>query len=405
MLNIEQIRRDFPILNQKIHNNPLVYLDNAATTQKPKYVLDKVIEFYTQSNSNIHRGVHYLSELASEAYEQARIKVKNFINANSSREIIFTKGTTESINLVAACFGETRVKENDEILITEMEHHSNIVPWQILCEQKNAHLKILPFDNNGELKINKIQEYITARTKIIAVTFVSNVLGSVNPLKKIINIAHKNNIPVLVDAAQAIQHFKTDVQELDCDFFVFSGHKIYAENGIGVLYGKENLLEKMPPYQYGGGMINSVTFHKTTYADLPFKFEAGTTNYTAAISLKAAIEYLENIGLEKISAYETAVLSYACQQLETIKNIRIFGQPATRCGCVSFCLENIHAFDAGKILDTLGIAVRTGNHCAEPIMQHFNIPGTIRTSFALYNTKQEVDLLINGLKKVQEILS
>jgi cysteine desulfurase/selenocysteine lyase len=404
MLDIDAIRKDFPILDEKVYGKPLVYLDNAATTQKPQIVLDTIIKFYTRQNSNIHRGVHYLSEQASLAYEKAREKVRDFINAKALSEIVFTSGTTEAINLVANSFGDRFVNAGDEIIVTEMEHHSNIVPWQILCEHTNAELRIVPFEDNGTLLLDELKKQITAKTKLLSVIYVSNVMGVINPIKEIISLAHAQDVPVLVDAAQAVQHIPVDVQDLDCDFLAFSGHKLYAETGIGVLYGKEKWLEAMPPFQSGGSMVNSVSFSKTTYADLPLKFEAGTGNYVAAASLGAAVEYVKKIGLDEITHYEDSLLTYATARLAEVEGLTQYGLVAERCAVVSFNIENIHPYDAGMILDKLGIAVRTGTHCAEPVMQHFGIDATIRASFAFYNTKEEIDKLIAGLHKARTML-
>jgi len=403
MRDIDRVRLDFPILNQKINGNKLVYLDNSATTHKPQQVIDSIIEFYSSMNCNVHRSVHYLSEQASTAYESVREKVKDFIKAKKSREIVFTSGTTESINLVADSFGRAFINEGDEIIITEMEHHSNIVPWQMLCENKGAKLKIIPFDNNGTLMIDKLRNLITDKTKLISLTYVSNVLGTINPVKDVIKIAHKKDIPVLIDGAQAVQHIPIDVQDLDCDFFVFSGHKIYAETGVGVLYAKEKWLEAMPPYKYGGGMISKVSFKKTTFADIPFKFEAGTGNISAVISLGKAIEYVNNIGIKEIEKHENMLMNYALDQLSALSGVTIYGNAPKRCGIISFNLENIHHYDAVMILDKMGIAVRSGKHCAEPVMSHYGINGSIRVSFAIFNSKEDIDILIKGLKKVQEL--
>jgi len=404
MIDTKKTRQDFPILNQLIYNKPLVYLDNAATTQKPQVVIDSIINCYTQTNSNIHRGVHFLSEQSTIQYENSRETVRQFINAKSRSEIVFTHGTTEAINLVAFSFAEKFIKENDEIIISEMEHHSNIVPWQLVCERKNAILKIIPFNFRGELEVECLKDLITERTKIISLTHVSNVLGTINPIKEVIEIAHKHNIPVMIDGAQSIQHLVIDVQKLDCDFFVFSGHKIYAETGIGVLYGKEKWLEELPPYQGGGDMIKTVTLQKSTWADLPLKFEAGTSNYVGAISLGAAINYIQNIDLPEIAEHENQLLAYATAHLESINGLRIYGTADKRSGVISFNLKGIHQYDAGTMLDKLGIAVRTGTHCAEPVMQHFGISGTIRASFAIYNTLDDVDKLYEGILRIQKML-
>jgi len=403
MLDVNNIRSNFPILNQKIYNKPLIYLDNGATTQKPQIVIDEIVNCYSRINSNIHRGVHFLSEQSTLQYEIARESVRTFINAKSSAEVIFTHGTTEAINLVASSFSEKYIKAGDEIIISEMEHHSNIVPWQLVCERKNAKLKILPFDNNGDLIISKLEELITDKTKIISITHISNSLGTINPIKKIIEKAHSYNIPVLIDAAQSIQHLCIDVQELDCDFLAFSGHKIYAETGIGILYGKEKLLDQLPPYQGGGDMIKNVSFEKTTWADLPLKFEAGTSNYVGAISLGKAIKYIENIGLENIAEYESYILKYATEKLNTIEQLRIYGTSKNKSAIISFNLNNIHNYDVGMMLDKMGIAVRTGTHCTEPVMKHFEIQGTVRASFAMYNTIEEVDALYDGILRIIKI--
>ncbi len=405
MLDINRIRKEFPILAKEVQGKSLVYLDNAATTQKPQVVLDTIIEFYSSRNSNIHRGVHFLSEQASMAYESARETVREFINAESVSEIVFTSGTTEAINLVADSFGNKFIREGDEILISEMEHHSNIVPWQILCDRSKAVLRVVPFSDDGTLMMDELRRLITRRTKLISIIHVSNVLGVINPLREIIELAHSCGIPVLVDGAQAVQHFSVDVQELDCDFFAFSGHKMYADTGIGVLYGKEKWLEDMPPYQSGGGMVDSVSFEKTTYADLPFKFEAGTGNYVGAISMGAAIKYIQGIGLDEIAVYESDLLDDATERLSAIKGINLYGLSPKRCGAVSFNLEDIHPYDAGMILDKLGIAVRTGTQCAEPVLRHYGVSAVIRASFALYNTREEIDKLSEGIQKTQKILT
>jgi cysteine desulfurase/selenocysteine lyase len=403
MIDINKIRNDFPILNTKVYGRQLVYLDNGATSQKPLQVISSVAEFYSTINSNIHRGVHYLSSKATEEYEKSREKVKTFINAKSSAEVIFTKGTTDSINLVAFSFGEKFISEGDEILVCETEHHSNIVPWQMLCERKRAKLIKIPVDNNTEIIMEEYEKLLSSKTKLVAVAQVSNAFGTIHSTEKIIEKAHKFGAKVLIDGAQSIQHFSTDVQKLDCDFYVFSGHKIYAETGIGVLFGKGELLSQMPPYQGGGDMINSVSFEKTEYAELPLKFEAGTSNYVGAYSLLKAIEYLENIGLKEIAEYETELKNYAFEKLSTIPGLEIIGNPKNNSGVISFTLKDIHFYDAGMILDKMGIAVRTGTHCAEPAMKRFNILGTIRVSFSFYNTKEEIDILYNGLLKVKQM--
>jgi len=405
MLNIDKIRADFPILKRKIYNNPLIYLDNAATTQKPQQVIDSVAEFYSFKNSNIHRGVHYLSEEADCEYQQARETVKEYINAEKSSEIIFTQGTTDSLNFIADTLGRSLLKKGDEIIITEMEHHSNIVPWQILCNQIDAVLKIIPVDDNGTLLLEKLQELITDKTRLISLTYVSNVLGIINPVKKIIKQVHNHDILVIIDGAQAVQHIPIDVQSLDCDFFVFSGHKMYAGTGIGVLYAKQKWLEVIPPYRYGGGMISEVNFENTLFQDPPQKFEAGTVNIAGAVSLKTAIEYINAIGLESISSHEKKVYSYTVEKLRKLPKVTVYGNTTDMCGALSFNLDNIHHYDAGTLLDKMGIAVRTGKHCAEPLMNRYGVQGTIRASFAIYNSIEDADALINGIRKVQKIMA
>jgi len=401
MINIEKIKKEFPILSQKIYGKELVYLDNGATTQKPIRVIEKIKSFYSELNSNIHRGVHYLSNKSTEEYENARITVKDFVNAKSTKEIIFTKGTTDAINLIAFSFGEKFVNEGDEIIVSETEHHSNIVPWQMMCKRKGAKLRVIPAKDNGELDIEKFKKLLNSKTKLVAVAHVANSIGIINPVKNIIDEAHKVGAKVLIDGAQAIQHLKVDVQELGCDFYAFSGHKIYAETGIGVLYGKEKLLEKLPPYQGGGDMIKTVSFEKTEYADLPLKFEAGTANYVGAVSVAEAINYLNNIGLQEVEKHETELMKYATEKLLDIEGLKIIGKSKQKTSAISFVLGNVHHYDAGLILDKLGIAIRTGTHCAEPTMKHFGITGTVRASFAIYNTKDDIDKLIVGLNKVK----
>lgn len=401
--DVNRIREDFPILSKKVHNKPLVYLDNAATTHKPKHVLESLNYFYSSINSNIHRGIHYLSGEATQAFENARIKVKNFINAVSEKEIIFTRGTTESINLVSNSFGRNFIKEGDEIIISHMEHHSNIVPWQLLCKEKNVVLKVIPIDDNGELIFEEFEKLLSQKTKLISVVYISNSLGTVNPVKKIIETAHSNGIPVLVDAAQAVNHLKVDVQDLNCDFLAFSGHKLYGPTGIGVLYGKKNLLESMPPFMGGGDMISKVTFEKTTYNELPFKFEAGTSNIAGAVGLGIAIDYVSTIGLDNIAAYEKNLFDYATERLKEIHGLKIIGQAKEKSAVISFIFNNIHPHDIGTLLDYEGVAIRTGHHCTQPIMDRFNIPATSRASFGLYNTLEEVDVLVNALKKAVEV--
>lgn len=402
-LDIQKIRNDFPILKQEIYGKPLVYFDNGATTQKPQIVIDEEIKIYSNENSNIHRGVHFLSEQLTQRFEDARKVVQKFINAKYDHEIIFTSGTTQSINTVAYSFGERFVAEEDEVIISTLEHHSNIVPWQLLCERKKAKLKVIPINDAGELLLDEFEKLITSKTRIVAVNQVSNALGTVNDIKKIIEIAHKQNIPVLIDGAQSIQHGKTDVQELDCDFFVFSGHKLYGPTGIGILYGKEKWLNKMPPFLSGGEMIKKVSFEKTSFNELPFKFEAGTPNYTGAIAMATAIEYIQTIGIGEIANYEKELLNYATEKLQSIKGLKIIGTSKNKVSLVSFILENIHHYDAGMVIDKMGIAVRTGHHCAEPVMQRFNIEGTLRASFSFYNTKEEIDKLYNSILIVKQM--
>lgn len=403
-LDIEKIRKDFPILQTKVYGKPLVYFDNAATTQKPLQVLNCLEDYYKNYNSNVHRGVHLLSQQATDAYEQARKKVAAFINAAHDHEIIFTKGTTNSINLVASSFGKKFLAAGDEVLITAMEHHSNIVPWQLICEEKNASLKIIPVDDNGELIMEEFDRLLTGKVKIVALTYVSNTLGTVNPVRDIIQKAHAKNIPVLLDAAQAIQHIPIDVQELDADFIAFSSHKMFGPTGVGVLYGKEKYLNAMPPYEGGGDMIKNVTFAKTTYNELPFKFEAGTPDMSGAIGLGAAIDYIQQTGINAIQHAEEELIAYAYDKLSAIPSLRFIGNAKQRAGAISFLVGNIHPFDMGEILDKQGIAVRTGHHCTQPLMERFNIPGTVRASFSVYNTKSEVDALIKGIEKARKML-
>lgn len=403
-MDIDAIRSDFPILSATVYGKPLVYLDNAATTQKPRAVLDRVVAYYTQQNSNIHRGVHYLSEQASAIYESARETVQTFINASKREEIVFTRGTTESINLIAHGIGDAFVQPGDEILITQMEHHSNFVPWQVLCETRGAALKVVPVDENGRLILEALEGLMTDKTRLLAVTYVSNALGMVNPVQQIIGMAHARNVPVLIDAAQVVQHMPLDVQALDCDFLVFSGHKMYAENGIGVLYGKERWLEAMPPYQLGGGMIRKVQLEKTTYAELPFKFEAGTGNIAAAVSLAAAIDYLQHIGMTSVRDHESRLIRTAVETIASHKKVTLYGNGAQRCGVLSFNLQDAHPYDVGMVLDKMGIAVRTGLHCAEPLMERLGIRGTVRASVGLYNTSEEIDRLAAGIRKACTLL-
>ncbi|MFA6779041.1 MAG: cysteine desulfurase [Paludibacteraceae bacterium] len=402
-LDVNSIRKDFPILEKKIYGKPLVYFDNAATTQKPSCVIEKICEGYYNCNANIHRGVHFLSQQATEAHEAARENVRDFINAGSTQEIIFTRGTTEAINLVASSFGDSQCKEGDEIIVSQMEHHSNIVPWQLLQARKGTKLKVLPFDENGVLQLEQLDSLISDRTRLIAIAHVSNTLGTINPVKEIIRKAHEHNIPVLVDGAQSIPHIKVDVQDLDADFYVFSGHKIYGPTGIGVLYGKERWLEAIPPYQGGGEMIQKVTFEKTTFNELPFKFEAGTPDYIGSTALATALDYVRNIGIENIAQHETELLEYARTKMSGIEGMRFIGNAPHRGGLVSFLVGSIHPYDMGTILDKLGIAVRTGHHCAEPVMQAFGIEGTVRASFAMYNTKEEIDILMAGIERARKM--
>jgi cysteine desulfurase/selenocysteine lyase len=402
---IDQIRADFPLLNKSIYNRRLVYFDNGATTQKPRCVIDAVSDVYLNYNGNIHRGVHLLSDTSSEAYENSREIVRSFINAGKREEVIFTPGTTASINAVAFSFGERYIKPGDEIIISTLEHHANIVPWQMMCQRKHAILKVIPIDDNGDLVFEEYLKLLNFKTKLVAITQVSNALGTVIPVKKIIEAAHLSDVPVLIDGAQGIQHGIVDVKKMDCDFYVFSGHKIYGPTGIGVLYGKEKYLEELPPYQGGGDMVDKVTFEKTTYNELPFKFEAGTTNYVGAIGLGRALEYVLDIGREKIADMEHDLLKYATEKLTAIDEIKIFGKSEHKIPIISFLLNNIHQYDAGMILDKLGIAVRTGTHCAQPVMSRFGIDGTIRASLCFYNTREEVDILAEGLRKVIEMFA
>lgn len=402
-LDINKIRADFPILNQTIHGKPLVYFDNGATAQKPIRVLDALDKMHRELNANIHRGAHFLSEQSTERYEDAREVIRGFINAESTREVVFTAGTTAAINLVAFSFGEKFVKAGDEVLVSEMEHHSNIVPWQMMCERKGATLKVLPFDNNGELRMDLLPDLLTEKVRIVAVNQASNSLGTINPIKEIIALAHSRNIPVLIDGAQGIHHIGMDVKDIDCDFYAFSGHKIYGPTGIGVLYGKEKWLEQLPPYQGGGDMIATVTFAKTTYAELPLKFEAGTANYIGAVGLAEAIRYLQSLGVDAIAEHEEKLLKYATERLSSIPGLTIYGNAPKKVSLISFLLDDIHPYDTGMILDKLGIAVRTGTHCTEPVMQHFGISGTVRASFGLYNTTEEIDRLYDALLRVKQM--
>jgi cysteine desulfurase/selenocysteine lyase len=404
VIDLNKIRSDFPVLAEEVYGQPLVYFDNAATTQKPETVIKTVSEAYSVYYSNIHRGVHALSDRSSEKYEAARQKVKSFINAASKEEIIFTAGTTASINLVAFSFGEKYISAGDEVLISEMEHHANIVPWQMMCERKNARLRIIPINDDGSLRITELDGLINPKTRIIAITQVSNATGVMVPVKEVIRKAHEHNIPVLVDGAQGIQHGHVDVQELDCDFYAFSGHKVYGPTGIGVLYGKEKWLEEMPPWQGGGDMVDRVTFDKTTYNELPFKFEAGTTNFVGAIGLAEALNYIESVGMEDIIRQETGLTGYANKRIKEIDGISLYGNTRDKISILSFLIDNVHQYDAGMILDKMGVAVRTGSHCAQPLMDRFDIDGTIRASMCFYNTTGEVDILIEGIKKVKTMM-
>jgi len=402
---IQDIRSDFPILKEIIYKHPLVYFDNAATTQKPQQVIDRINFGYNHLNANIHRGVHYLSQKATEAHEDARKSVAQFIHATSSDEIIFTRGTTEAINLVAFSFGEYGCNAGDEIILSTMEHHSNIVPWQMLCERKGMKLRIIPINEKGELELDVYENLFNEHTRLVTVTHVSNVLGTINPVKEMIKIAHHFQVPVLIDGAQAVPHIRVDVQDLDADFYVFSGHKIYAPTGIGVLYGKREWLDRIPPYQGGGEMIQNVSFEKTTYNQLPFKFEAGTPDYIGSTALAEALKYVQNIGMDKIAAYEAELTNYATNRLMEIEGIRIFGTSEHKSAVISFLVGNIHPYDIGMLLDKLGIAVRTGHHCAQPLIDELGIPGTVRASFAFYNTKKEIDSFIDALKRVVGMLA
>jgi cysteine desulfurase/selenocysteine lyase len=402
-LDVERIREDFPILKRKVHGKPLVYLDNAASSQKPRQVIEAIQNLYSFDYSNIHRGVHELSQISTNAYESSREKVRQFINAGEQCEVIFVRGTTEGINLVAQTYGRQQVQAGDEILITAMEHHSNIVPWQLLCEEREARLCVAPINDRGELWLDEFEKLLSPRTKLVAVTHVSNALGTINPVHEMIAMAHRQGAPVLVDGAQAAPHLKIDVRELDCDFYCFSGHKLFGPTGIGVLYGKAELLEKMPPYQGGGDMIRSVTFEKTTYNDLPYKFEAGTPNIEATIALGVAIDYLNGVGMESIAAYEHELLVYGTSLLSGIAGVRLIGMAREKAAVLSFVLDGVHPHDVGTILDRQGIAVRTGHHCAQPVMERFGVPATTRASLAFYNTREELDALAAGIEKVKEV--
>jgi cysteine desulfurase/selenocysteine lyase len=403
-LAIRGCRHHFPLLRQRVNGKPLVYFDNAATSQKPQVVIDTLMRYYEEENSNIHRGVHYLSERATQAYEAARVKVQHFLNAAHHREIIFVRGTTEGINLVSSTYGPMKVGPGDEILISTMEHHSNIVPWQILCEKTGGVLRVIPINDAGEIILGEYEKLLTPRTKIVALTHVSNALGTINPVRKMIDLAHAQGIPVLIDGAQAVPHMKVDVRELDADFYTFSAHKMFGPTGVGILYGKTKLLDAMPPYQGGGDMIKSVTFEKTIYNDLPYKFEAGTPSIAGGIGLGAAIDYMNELDMAGVAAFEQELLSYATRLVGEIAGLRIIGTAREKAGVLSFVIEGIHPHDIGTILDDEGIAIRTGHHCAQPVMQRFGVPATARASFAFYNTKEEIDVFIGALRKVIEVL-
>lgn len=403
MFDVTKIREDFPILSRKVYDRPLVYLDNGATTQKPLCVLDAMREEYLNVNANVHRGVHYLSQQATDLHEQAREKVRKFINAGSVNEIIFTRGTTESLNLVVSSFCDGFMSEGDEVIVSVMEHHSNIVPWQLQAARKGISLRVIPMNDKGELLLDEYEKLFTERTKIVSVTHVSNVLGTVNPVKEIVRIAHEHGVPVMVDGAQSTPHFAVDVQDIDCDFFAFSGHKMYGPTGVGVLYGKEDWLDRMPPYQGGGEMIESVSFEKTVFEHLPFKFEAGTPDYVATHGLATAIDYISSIGIDNISRHEQELTRYCMERMQEIDCIRLFGTANDKDAVVSFLVGDIHHLDMGTLLDRLGIAVRTGHHCAQPLMIRLGIQGTVRASFAMYNTKEEIDVLVEGIKRVSKM--
>lgn len=403
MYDITKIREDFPILSRTVYGKPLVYLDNGATTQKPRCVVESITDEYYSVNANVHRGVHFLSQQATNLHEASRETVRKFINARSISEIVFTRGTTESINLVASTFADSQMKEGDEVIVSVMEHHSNIVSWQLQAARKGIVLKVIPMNERGELSLVEYEKLFTPRTRIVSVAHVSNVLGTINPVSELVRIAHAHNVPVLIDGAQSIPHIPVDVQALDADFYVFSGHKVYGPTGIGVLYGKEAWLDKLPPYQGGGEMIKNVSFEKTTFNELPFKFEAGTPDYIGSTALAKALDYVSAIGMEQIEAYEHGLTQYAMQRLKEVRGMRIFGEAAQKSSVISFLVGNIHHFDMGTLLDRLGIAVRTGHHCAEPLMHRLGIEGTVRASFALYNTKEEIDVLVAGIERVAKM--
>ena len=403
MYDINKIRADFPILERKVYGKPLVYLDNGATTQKPRMVVDAMVDEYYSVNANVHRGVHFLSQQATELHEASRETVRKFINAHSTNEIIFTRGTTESINLLAFSFGEAFMNEGDEVIISTMEHHSNIVPWQLLAARKGIAIKVIPMNDRGELLLDEYEKLFSERTKLVSVTHVSNVLGTINPVRQMIEAAHAHGVPVLIDGAQGIPHCTVDVQELDADFYAFSGHKVYGPTGVGVLYGKEEWLDRLPPYQGGGEMIQTVTFEKTTFNELPFKFEAGTPDYIATTSLARALDYVNALGMDNIAAHEHDLTQYAMKRLKEIPNMRLIGEAEHKSSVVSFLVGDIHHFDMGTLLDRLGIAVRTGHHCAQPLMQRLGIEGTVRASFGLYNTREDVDILVAGVERVSRM--
>lgn len=403
MFDVAKIRGDFPILSRTVYNRPLVYLDNSATTQKPRVVVDSIVREYYSENANVHRGVHFLSQQATDLYEKARGRVRTFINARSDKEIVFTRGTTESLNLVASSFGERFMGEGDEVIISAMEHHSNIVPWQLLQERKGIRLRVIPINDRGELLLDEYEKLFNKRTRIVAVTHVSNVLGTVNPVKQIAAVAHAHGVPVLVDGAQSVPHIAVDVQDMDCDFFVFSGHKVYGPTGIGVLYGKEGLLNELPPYQGGGEMIKNVHFEHTEYEDAPLRFEAGTPDYVGAHALAAAIDYVSALGMENIAAHEHSLLAYATERMNCIPGMRIFGQAENKSAVLSFVVGNIHPLDLGTLLDRFGVAVRTGHHCAQPLMERMGVQSMARASFALYNTREEVDTLCESIERITKM--
>ena len=403
--DVTRIREDFPILKETVNGKPLVYLDNAATSQKPQSVIDALVNYYTTENSNVHRGVHTLSQKATDAYEAAREKVRQFINAQDDKEIIFVRGTTEGINLVAQTYGRTHVGAGDEIIVTAMEHHSNIVPWQILCEEKGAHLKVIPINDDGELLLDEYEKLLSPRTRLVSIVHQSNALGTINPVEQVIELAHSRGIPVLLDGAQAVAHVPIDVKKLGCDFYAFSGHKLYGPTGVGVLYGRAELLDAMPPYQGGGEMIRSVSFEKTLYNVIPAKFEAGTQNIAGSVGLNAAIDYVNSVGMDNIAAYENELLAYGTERLSEIEPVRLIGTARHKGSILSFVMENAHPHDVGTILDAEGVAVRTGHHCAQPLMDRYGVPATIRASLAFYNTKEEIDTLVKGIDRVIEVFS